>query len=73
MKYKNEINMCGGIFYYVGFILINHQETWELFRYELCEALERSGDAKGLKQRKLREKSKTRFGNKLEVKDTIPY
>lgn len=28
MKYKNEINMCGGIFYYVGFILIN-QSHWD--------------------------------------------
>ena len=39
----------------MGLILINHQETWELFKYELCEALEWNGDAKGMKQRKLTE------------------
>lgn len=31
MKHKNEINMCGAIFYYVGFILINPSHRDEKF------------------------------------------
>ena len=36
-KSSSSSRLLGGK---MGLILINHQETWELFKYELCEALE---------------------------------